>query len=175
MLLTELNFMLFLIYQDCQTSKSGRLRLYKFSSPSLWLEEASSPWPLTTNSKIMSSEIPSLCALETVWHPFLQVCTFSRLFWRFPWANELSKSFYWHFSIAICLYSHEVSGKIIFPDTFPKTYLNSTCTCHFLHHKVSGKYISGKIFPDNCKSVWQLGKNSHLGLISDQNGLSIEC
>ena len=85
--------------------------------------------------------------------------TFSGLFWRFPWAIELSKSFYWHFSIAICLYSHEVSGKIIFPDTFPKTYLNSTCTCHFLHHKVSGKYVSGKIFPDSWKNVMILAAN----------------
>ena len=74
-------------------------------------------------------------------------------------ANELSKSFYLHFSIAICLYFHEVSGKIIFPDTFPETYLNSTCTCHFLHHKVSGKYVSGKIFPDSWKNVMILAAN----------------
>jgi len=84
---------------------------------------------------------------------------FSGLFWRFPVANKLSKSFYRHFSIAICLYFHEVSGKIIFPDTFPETYLNSTCTCHFLYHKVSGKYVSGKIFPDSWKNVMILAAN----------------
>ena len=84
---------------------------------------------------------------------------FSGLFWRFPGANELSKSFYRHFSIAICLYFREVSGKIIFPDTFPETYLNSTYTCHFLYHKVSGKYVSGKIFPDSWKNVMILAAN----------------
>ena len=84
---------------------------------------------------------------------------FSGLFWKFPAANKLSKSFYGHFSIAICLYFHEVSGKIIFPDTFPETYLNSTCTCHFLYHKVSGKYVSGKIFPDSWKNVMILAAN----------------
>ena len=84
-----------------------------------------------------------------------QLKTFSGLFWRFPGANELSKSFYRHFSIAICLYLHKVSGKIIFPET----YLNSTCTCHFLYHKVSGKYVSGKIFPDSWKNVMILAAN----------------
>ena len=74
-------------------------------------------------------------------------------------ANKLSKSFYRHFFIAICLYFHEVSGKIIFPDTFPETYLNSTYTCHFLYHKVSGKYVSGKIFPDSWKNVMILAAN----------------
>ena len=88
-----------------------------------------------------------------------QLKTFSGLFWRFPGANELSKSFYRHFSIAICLYFREVSGKIIFPDTFPETYLNSTYTCHFLYHKVSGKYVSGKIFPDSWKNVMILAAN----------------
>ena len=84
-----------------------------------------------------------------------QLKTFSGLFWRFPGANELSKSFYRHFSIAICLYLHEVSGKIIFPET----YLNSTCTCHFLYHKVSGKYVSRKKFPDSWKNVMTLAAN----------------
>ena len=84
-----------------------------------------------------------------------QLKTFSGLFWRFPGANELSKSFYRHFSIAICLYLHKVSGKIIFPET----YLNSTCTCHFLYHKVSGKYVSGKFFPDSWKNVMILAAN----------------
>ena len=84
-----------------------------------------------------------------------QLKTFSGLFWRFPGANELSKSFYRHFSIAICLYLHKVSGKIIFPET----YLNSTCTCHFLYHKVSGKYVSRKKFPDSWKNVMTLAAN----------------
>ena len=89
----------------------------------------------------------------------MALLSFSGLFWRFPGANELSKSFYRHFSIAICLYFCEVSGKIIFPDTFPETYLNSTYTCHFLYHKVSGKYVSGKIFPDSWKNVMILAAN----------------
>ena len=84
-----------------------------------------------------------------------QLKIFSGLFWRFPGANELSKSFYRHFSIAICLYLHKVSGKIIFPET----YLNSTCTCHFLYHKVSGKYVSRKKFPDSWKNVMTLAAN----------------
>ena len=84
-----------------------------------------------------------------------QLKTFSGLFWRFPGANELSKSFYRHFSIAICLYLHKVSGKIIFPET----YLNSFCTCHFLYHKVSGKYVSRKKFPDSWKNVMTLAAN----------------
>ena len=84
-----------------------------------------------------------------------QLKNFFGLFWRFPGANELSKSFYRHFSITICLYLHEVSGKIIFPET----YLNSTCTCHFLYHKVSGKYVSRKNFPDSWKNVMILAAN----------------
>ena len=84
-----------------------------------------------------------------------QLKTFSGLFWRFPGANELSKSFYRHFSIAICLYLHKVSGKIIYPET----YLNSTCTYHFLYHKVSGKYVSGIYVPCGRKEVVQKWKN----------------
>ena len=82
-----------------------------------------------------------------------------RLFQVYLWANELSKSFYRLFFIAICLQSHEVSGQIIFSDTFPETYLNFTCSCHFLHHKVSVKYMSGKILSDSWKNVMILAKN----------------
>ena len=91
----ESDFISYLIYQNCQTSKYGKQPLCKFSFPFLWPGVASLHWPPTTNSRTMWSGTPSLSALETVWPHFLQVCNFflslklgnkipkfSRIFWQ---------------------------------------------------------------------------------------------